>query len=258
MRSNFVVFDSPSFGGSSRIEEICKTVEIKQFVPDATVESLDLCVLCRLSGIAELQGDVLLRAPLQHCAARKLAAAIEAHCSGESAFHADRLEYADDVAAAERERDFNRQALAREIVDGDHCSNRSAKIKPVVNEINRPSFVRARNRRDRVAPHIPHVPLAPRPKFLARIPINTTKSPPADFEALTPQDDHQAAISESRPPFSDRFELLAQLRIFRRFAQAILRGFPRAAYERTGLALREALCLRPSPLLSAARAEVVF
>jgi hypothetical protein len=195
MRSDLVVFNPPSLGRSARIEEICKAMQVEQFVTDSTIERLHLRILGWLSRIAELQGNLLFRTPLQHRSAREFTTAIEAHGCRKTSLDIDRFENADDVASPKRKCDFNRQAFTGEVVNDDHCPNRAAKIEPVVNEIDRPTLVRTRNRRDRVAAHIPHVPLATRPNFQAQIPINPAKSLPANCDA---QHDHQAAISETR------------------------------------------------------------
>ena len=146
MRSELVVFNPPSLGRNPCVEEICKAMEVEQFVADAAVKRLHLRVLGRLSRVAELQGNILLGAPLQHRSARKFAAAIEAHCRRKIALHTNGFQNTYDVAAAERERYFDRQAITGKILHDDHCSKRPAKVQPIVDETDRPTFVRAVNR----------------------------------------------------------------------------------------------------------------
>src|SRR5579884_418786 len=51
-------------------------------------------------------------------------------------------------------------------------------------------------------------------------------------------------IKRRYPKRGERFELLAQLRIFSRFTQTVLRSFTRTLHQRTGFALRKALGLQ--------------
>ena len=228
MGSDLVIFDSPSFRGIARREEICKAVQIEQLVANTSVERLNVCVLRRLSRIAELQEDVLLSAPLQHRAARKFTAAVEAYRLCQTSLHADSLENANDVAAAERKSHVDRQALSRKIIDGDHRPNRTPQIEAVMDKVDGPALIPVGRRRYRSAANVAHMPLATRTHFEPEGPVQPTKMPPREFEPVAAQHDHQASIPKARPSLSDDFDAFGDDRVVGRLARSVLRRLPRA------------------------------
>src|ERR1700693_277079 len=88
---------------------------------------------------------------------------VEADHLREASLEGQVFEAADDVVAAKRKADFQRQALPREVIHDIHCSDRSAVGQAIVHEVHGPTFIRASRRRNRCSANVANLTLLSRP-----------------------------------------------------------------------------------------------
>lgn len=78
MRSDFVVILQPIRCGAAGLEDGHEPVHVEEFVSDLAVKRLDRPVLRRFTGRDEMQLDLALGTPSQHCVAREPLLAVQA------------------------------------------------------------------------------------------------------------------------------------------------------------------------------------
>ena len=111
--------------------------------------------------------EVPLRAPAQHRVARELGAVVEFQCLGKRPVFGDPRQNANYALACEREIRFDPNAFAREVVDDRKHAKLTSGAQRVVNEVERPPFVRTLHRHDGVSANVTNAALSARSQLQA-------------------------------------------------------------------------------------------
>lgn len=153
MRTTLIVVNAPRLDRAPRIKERGKDIVVEAFVAKFAIEALDECVLGRLSRRDVMQFYASRRCPRKHHEACQLGAVVHHQTFWVlAAFGGDSIEHACNARTADRSIDLDREGLAREVVDDVEGADPTAILKRIVHEVERPSFVCARRRRDDIAP----------------------------------------------------------------------------------------------------------
>jgi len=198
MRPELIVVNLPLVGGTASLKDRYEDLGVEQLVADATVERLDMGVLRRLARIRKAERNAPLGAPSQHRVARKLRPVIEANHFWGAPLEGQVLKAPDDVVAAKRKADFQRQALSRVVVDNIHRPDGSAIGQPIVHEVYRPTFIRAHRRRERRSPDIANLALLSWPDLQAVGAVDAQESIIAHEQFLAFEQDLESAPPPAR------------------------------------------------------------
>jgi len=120
MRPFLVVIATPSVGQVTGVEDVREDVGVQELISYSTVERFDVCVLRRFSRIDEMQSNVAIGSPLEHCTTRKLRTVVKANRRRQLTSKYNILKNAQDVGAAECIANLKREAFSSKIVDDVH------------------------------------------------------------------------------------------------------------------------------------------
>ena len=171
MRPIIVEVASPSLGDVKGFEDIGETVKVKQFVTDPAVKRFGIGTLCRLAGLDELQLNAVLRGPAQHLMACELSP-----LSKRMAFGSPR---SNEIASKTRITSAlpcectisSARAFPGEVVANRQGAELTIVGEPIVHEVERPSLVGGRHRRDERSTDVVNLALIARPNLEPQLAI---------------------------------------------------------------------------------------
>jgi hypothetical protein len=197
---------TPGRGSFSSFADVPIALEVEEFVANAAVQALDVSVLGRLAGIAELQDDVVLGRPSQHREASQLRTSIDPKNGGvQASLERNGIENTDHLAARKRELDFERKLLSRKVVHDIERAEPASREKGVVKKIKGPALIRSRCKRAMLATNMADMAFTQMPNLQRQRSIDTNETPFAHAESLALYEEAHAAPAEPRPLRRDGF-----------------------------------------------------
>ena len=141
LRPLLVVFSSPGLYDEPGMAQVEKPMLVQAFVPEATVERLDVRVLVRLARLDQTQLYIVFVRPLQHGSAGELLSVVGPNDLWVTTGQTDSVERTDQVVTADRMLGMSSDALRRAVIDDAEDLESAPASDPVEDEIHRPDFV---------------------------------------------------------------------------------------------------------------------
>ena len=145
MRALAVVVDAPFFDFDASTSERRETRLRKTLVAEVAIERLDVGILSRLPGLDEIQLHAVRVRPLLERYRNEFRPVIDAKALRKSVKPNQFIEDSDDAGRGQRRVDLDREALARKGINDIEHADLAAISQVVVNEVHRPTLVRARH-----------------------------------------------------------------------------------------------------------------
>lgn len=112
MRPLLVVFDFPPIGGFPNLVQVTEQIQTEDFISISFVETLDICILIRLSRLNVLNRHPMFFSPRDELTTEELRPVICPQRFGQSTLQAEPLEDADQSFAGNRSVDLNIQQFS--------------------------------------------------------------------------------------------------------------------------------------------------
>jgi len=219
VRPSDIVVDAPRFNRLLRIGQAHEPALVQALVPEPPVEALGERILNRLAGLNELKRDAARVCPLIECLAGELGTIVTDERRREAARYGQLIKHAHHALARQREVDFDRRRLAREVIDARECAKLPPVAQCVRDEVHAPPLVRCAWRREWHARHRDALALPPA-DVESFFPIDPLYELPIDDIAFAPQQHVEPPIAPARALRREGLQARTELRA-RRSARAI-------------------------------------
>ena len=138
----FVVFDFPPVGGFPYLVQVAEQIQIKNFVSVRFIESFDVRILVRFTGLNVLNRHPVVFSPGEKLTAEKFWAIVGSQGLGQSTLQAQALKHSDQSFAGDRCIDFNMEQFTIEIIDHVKGAEPAACIERITHKVSRPDLIR--------------------------------------------------------------------------------------------------------------------